>query len=288
MHKLSKLAPGESHHFICSISMSRRRAFTIVELAVVIGIIGVLCGLVLPAIQAARESARATQCRNNLKNIGLGLANFHAAHRCFPPGSDLLVLTEHAWSSHILPFLEHGILASQIDYRQPWDAAGANAAAASEDLPIYACPGAMALFSGKQDYGGIMGTSLLPLTAGPGPKDAFGCGILIHTSSQQPTGVRAATITDGLSFTLSVGESVDRDDTEAGRWACGRNSFAQIDRWINMDNLDSIHSYHPGGAHGLFADGHVRLLSEEIETPILGALCTRNGDEPSVGSRFTN
>ena len=65
---------------------SRRRAFTLVELLVVIAIIGVLVALLLPAIQSARESARRTQCSNNLHQIGVGMMNFENSKKSFPPG----------------------------------------------------------------------------------------------------------------------------------------------------------------------------------------------------------
>lgn len=252
-----------------------------VELLVVIGITAILVALLLPAIQAARASARASSCRNNLKQIGLALANFHSARGHFPPGSDLLAGTEHAWSSFLLPYVELNNVAAQIDYRKPWDASGGNADVANQDLPIYSCPDALAIFLGKQDYGGIIGTSLLPLKIGTGPQDAFGCGTLIITNAEQPQPVRISSVTDGLSCTLSVGEAVDRLDDEAARWACGRNCFAQNEKWINTDQGDSLHSHHAAGAHGLFGDGHVKLLTEDIETNVLGAICTRNGaDNP--------
>src|SRR5215467_13096584 len=63
-----------------------QKGFTLIELLVVIAIIAVLIALLLPAVQAAREAARRAQCINNLKQIGIGLHNYHGVHNCFPPG----------------------------------------------------------------------------------------------------------------------------------------------------------------------------------------------------------
>jgi prepilin-type N-terminal cleavage/methylation domain-containing protein/prepilin-type processing-associated H-X9-DG protein len=261
------------------VAAARHRGFTLIELLAVIGIIGILIAMLLPAVQMARESARASLCTSNLKNIGLALTNFHSLHRSYPAGSELLASTEQAWSARILPFLELDTTACQIDYTRPWNAPGSNLAAAGQTLSIYVCPSAVIPYPGKQDYGGIIGTSLLPIAAGVGPNQTYGCGTLIVTSVQQPLPVTVAKITDGLSATLCVGESVDRADEAASRWACGRNCFAQTEQWVNMDNLGSLHSYHPGGAYGLFADGHVQFLTDAIAPMVLGALCTRNGGE---------
>ena len=104
-----------------------RKAFTLVELLVVMAIIGLLVGLLLPAVQAARESARRSQCTNNLKQIGVGLHNFHDAKRYFPPGyidgntnptstPDNDLGPGWGWASYLLPYLEEDNVYSQINF----------------------------------------------------------------------------------------------------------------------------------------------------------------------------
>ena len=110
-----------------------RRGFTLVELLVVIAIIGILIALLLPAVQAAREAARRSQCANNLKQIGLALHNYHDTHKVFPPGnvspatvsavgcfSGTSGSSPHPgapWSVAILPFIEQGAIYDSLDIR---------------------------------------------------------------------------------------------------------------------------------------------------------------------------
>jgi prepilin-type N-terminal cleavage/methylation domain-containing protein len=96
--------------------------FTLVELLVVIAIIGILVALLLPAIQAAREAARRTQCSNNLKQLGMALQNYEAAKKRFPPLGDYLTAGSLVyWSvqTRLLPFVEQGSLQDLIDYSRP-------------------------------------------------------------------------------------------------------------------------------------------------------------------------
>lgn len=99
----------------------RRGAFTLVELLVVIAIIGILIALLLPAVQAARESARRTQCTNNLKQIALGLQNYHGVYRHFPPilttgtGSPTFS-TQHNWLVYVLPYMEQDAVWEKVSF----------------------------------------------------------------------------------------------------------------------------------------------------------------------------
>src|SRR5438309_1662617 len=88
---------------------TRRRGFTLIELLVVIAIIAVLIALLLPAVQQAREAARRTQCKNNLKQLGLAMHNYHDVHSCFPPAGIFLDQTTNVWHSfhtYLLPYID--------------------------------------------------------------------------------------------------------------------------------------------------------------------------------------
>src|SRR6478672_125855 len=93
---------------------NKRNGFTLVELLVVISIIGVLVGLLMPAVQSAREAARRSQCQNNLKQLGLALLNHESQQKRFPAGTvrpkvddgDPTGMASFGWSSHLLPYLE--------------------------------------------------------------------------------------------------------------------------------------------------------------------------------------
>jgi len=127
-----------------------RSGFTLVELLVVIAIIGILVGMLLPAVQSVRAAARRSACQNNLRQIGIALLNYESAHQKFPPGRTWTVTEEgdsdsdpdrigYSWFAQILPQLEANNLFDQIDFTQPPNAPD-NHAAIGNTIPIAFCP----------------------------------------------------------------------------------------------------------------------------------------------------
>jgi prepilin-type N-terminal cleavage/methylation domain-containing protein len=123
-----------------------RQGFTLVELLVVIAIIGLLLALLLPAVQAARETARRTQCFNNLKQIGVGLQNYHDVAHCFPPGylsafdsSGNDTGPGWGWAAFVLPQLEQASTQSVLDFNLPVEHP-LNARGRLVNLTVFRCP----------------------------------------------------------------------------------------------------------------------------------------------------
>jgi prepilin-type N-terminal cleavage/methylation domain-containing protein/prepilin-type processing-associated H-X9-DG protein len=263
--------------------------FTLIELLAVIAIIGTLIGLLLPAIQRARESGRNMQCVNNLKQMGVALSNYEQAKKRFPPGDEQIADRRHAWSSFILPFLDQSAVSDRIDYTKPWDDPASNLSKVDITIPTYVCPSGVKQFPGKQDYGGILGVYIKPDGEALNPlttRDEH-AGILYATDAEYKLSATAASVSDGLSRTLLVAEAVDRDssgvDTHVNGdacWAAGYNCFGLGSRVINDPNYPAgFHSKHTGGLNSLYGDGHVSFLSDRLDARVLIAICTRTGGE---------
>ena len=121
----------------------KRRAFTLIELLVVIAIIAILIALLLPAVQQAREAARRTQCKNNMKQIGLALHNYESTSTCFPIGSDAPWDRIPNWRLHIFPFLEQANLYARMDFNLSFSGNVSNAnttALSNNKIASYICP----------------------------------------------------------------------------------------------------------------------------------------------------
>jgi prepilin-type N-terminal cleavage/methylation domain-containing protein len=210
--------------------MTRRspRGFTIVELLVVIAIIGTLVGLLLPAVQAARESARRSRCTNNLKQIGLPLLNYHDAQRVLPPGGsgdDQYVASIGPWNPprnlsflvRILPFMEEMALSSLAPLDKHFDEAPYTTSINAVAVATYLCPTAASttaagsIAGATSHYYGLTG----PRGTIPGSSSAAVYERVLGASQgaiavQGVLGVNSrvklSMITDGTSKTLMVGE----------------------------------------------------------------------------------
>jgi prepilin-type processing-associated H-X9-DG protein len=258
----------------------------VVELLVVIGVIGVLMAMLLPAVQAVRESARRTACCSNLSQIGVGLQSYHQMYERFPVGClECRVTFPHgrqlAWSAFLLPQTEQQPLYDRIDFSKAFDSAE-NAEAAATVVDTYICPSVSRssyLIDGRavSDYGGINGERIqfpgLPPRHNDPPK-----GVMLY---ERP--ITISEIRDGTSQTLIIAESAGWKD---GQWINGLNIFDQAyainfppDLAHGIYPENEIRSDHPGGANGLFCDGSARFLSETMELRTLAAICTRAGGE---------
>ena len=298
------------------------RGFTLIELLVVIAVIGILIGLLLPAVQAVRESGRRTQCMNNVKQIVTAFANYEAAHQNFPPGYTFPAQT--MWSAYILPFLEQQNIYDQIDINGPW-AVGvvSNDTACTYYIPEFQCPSARVPehVANAQGIDQRVPCTYLACASGvnnsesgvePFVGDAkVADGIFFHDSK-----VRIRDITDGVSQTVMVGESlfdfnmwgadyadslevVDHwyigsrelhphlpdmslDISEAlGSTACPVNAFHRPDAPINDKEL-GYSSEHPGGVVMGFADGHIQFVPTTIDAVVWSAIGSRNRSETNT------
>lgn len=250
-------------------------AFTLVELLVVIAILGILIGMLLPAVQTVRESARRTVCLNHLRQIGLALQNHHSAHREFPVGGTGFRSpwspneTQIAWSAFLLPQLEQNTIFRSLDFTHAFDHE-ANSDASANVIDVFICPSSergteLSKGRGPCDYGGMFGERI----SGPNnpPK-----GLMIYGEAFSHRDIK-----DGSSNTIIVAEDSDFSD---GQWINGRNIFDQafpINAAPAFEN--DIRSRHPQGANVSLADGSTHFINQAISLEPLAAICTRAGGE---------
>lgn len=234
--------------------LRRPRGFTLIELLVVIAIIAILVALLLPAVQQAREAARRTQCKNNLKQIGLALFNYQDRTNVFPPAylsnldpvSGVDVGPGWGWASFLLPDMDQGNLQTKINYNLPITDP-ANSVPAKTFLPIYECPSApdvqqftIPTTDNYDSNGNQTGTvpAYLPFAVahatyigvngngGVTGNQAVNDGAFLENQSFRP-----ADITDGLSNTLFIAE---RSSTMSNTtWAGAVTGAGVIDNKTN-------------------------------------------------------
>lgn len=287
-----------------------RGGFTLIELLVVIAIIGVLVGLLLPAVQKVRSSAARISCTNNLKQIGLALHNYYDVNGSLPPGITPPLKGEPfphmGWLTRVLPYVEQQPLwnLTLTAYEErPFNPYELPHYGFMTPIKLFSCPsdgradGIHSTHNGFRvaltDYLGVDGTNFQTFD-----------GVLYWASR-----VRLTDITDGTSNTLMVGERPPSPDFWYGWWyaAEGQVNSGSGDTVLgsrelrvpddqytpgcpsgpyhfvrgNLNNsCDTFHfwSLHTGGANFLFCDGSVQYLSYAFDS-ILPALSTRAGGE---------
>jgi prepilin-type N-terminal cleavage/methylation domain-containing protein len=304
---------------------NRRWGFTLVEVLVVIAILAVLMGLMLPAVQRVRETANQSNCRNNLRNIGIALHSYHDARGSLPPAyrfdedyhpaqySRFSTYPGWGWGTHILPFLEQQSLAEQIQ----WDKAIEDPEMTAIRLTVlktFVCPSdsGAGTFTVYHQFGGTICDAATNSYAGChgynefiGEKPFFGSGIFFRNSR-----IRLNEIRDGTSTTLAVGEraamfcqvpwagaisvgTVRTNPDSPGFVAAVEEAPLMTTARTSDIPLNDYYSLpydfyspHPLVGMFLFADGSVRALRFTISLDVWAAIATRAGGETISESDF--
>ena len=289
----------------------KKRGFTLVELLVVIAIIGILIGMLLPAVQQVREAARRTACLNKIRQQALACHMHQDAMGFLPAGFDWPNGT--LWSAHLLPYIEQVPLYNSLEFGTPWNV-GNNAVACGTYLEIFKCPSA----------------NLPPPTDAEGIEDRQPCSYLACATGiaeaesgtntplagdpdldgvmYQNSRILIEQIKDGSSNTILLGEALfdyenrgtdfNGNSQAVDHWYIGStdqlnginasecvgssavpiNAF--LDETLDIDRRElCFSSYHPGGANLAFADGHASFVRETADQVLLGYLGTRLGGE---------
>ena len=223
---------------------------------------GLLVAMLLPPIEQPRGPRRRTQCKNNLKQIGLALHNFHDTNSHFPVASS--GEPPHSWRIDLLPYIDHLPMHKEYNFDHRWNERENNTIAKTK-MKIFKCP--------KDRYE-------------PGPDEypttAYVAVTGTNTIWPKDEGVQVRQITDGTSNTIMVVEACGQRIP----WAEPRDiSLDKTPTGVNLPGSKLNHSdgivssYHLFGANILMGDGSVRFLGEETDPQVLRSLITRNGGE---------
>lgn len=258
-----------------------RRGFTLVELAAVLSVGTVLFSLASPAIQQAREAARRAQCRNNLKQIGLAIHNYHEVNGTFAPG-----WTNHTphpgpgprfgWSVSILPFIDQAPLYKKMD----WNSHSIDRELVDTALAVYRCPSdaspptnPLRECYGTSNYAGNFGTVAPPRWLAGGMNSVWPGEAATPTKSDgifwYNSKVRFRDCRDGMSNILFVGERCLSGGSGIWMGVRGNNFENDVVLDFSVGNrmnsgLGSFSSRHEGGAQFLVGDGTVRFINDDI------------------------
>jgi prepilin-type N-terminal cleavage/methylation domain-containing protein len=278
-------------------SLRKRRGFTLIELLVVIAIIAILISLLLPAVQQAREAARRTQCKNNMKQVALALHNYHDVHNTFPPGMvgyppgfmasfegkpPEVVRRAYGWAVFVLPMIEQGNLYNALD-PGPVELDQAlqdpvKLKLLQQVIPTFLCP---------TDNGAEQNANR-PLMDSTGTEHVVAKANIVAArfgafAWNIHYGIRD--IPDGLSNTFLLGEKATPNLFLGGIWAGTTSSDVSDPAWpsavmgetaMRLNKGDSntsdnrfadqgFSSLHTGGAHFALGDGSARFVSENID-----------------------
>jgi prepilin-type N-terminal cleavage/methylation domain-containing protein len=277
-----------------------RSAFTLVELLVVIAIIGILIGMLLPAVQQVREAARRTTCANNIRQFGLGMHNYESAYQELPPGC--LWWSGWGWRAKLLPFMEQNNVHDLIDYDLPdtcwWQNTLPEIHAADKDIPYLYCAseahiGEKTIWNGDREfhlsnYMGIADSEDTTFWMGYANDWDITLGRYGNGTFYWESKTKFRDFTDGTSNSFVVGERGLQANFPYGFGVC---SWGDWDGWLSMnlgiipgndrDDAHNAHfwSYHPGGVTFLRGDGSVDFVSENVNLATLQALASINGGE---------
>lgn len=297
---------------------SQRTGLTLVELLVVIAIVGLLAALLLPAVQAARESARRATCFNHLRQLGIGLLNYESGHKSFPSTTEATAAAPDVKHRSIfvalLPYLEQQETFDRWRMDRDWYHADNDALIRDKVLPVLLCPSTpnmtrvatgtynSVMFAphGCSDYGVIDSTDSALRSAGFIDKDSL--GVLRKNYAHPP---KIAAILDGTAHTMCIAEDagrprkwVKRRDTGnntslGGGWCDNRSDYVLHGTdpssatgevtpgpcAINCKNDNEPYAFHANKCHFLFVDGHVQAITENVNIRIFARAVTANGQE---------